>query len=138
MSDLDVDIDSSFEPTPTQELDVTPEPVDVRFYYIACLTALYVRDGKLKQRLLNIRLDLNAPQVNLQALNQCNMAAIGRVMQELNLKQEDIKDIVLNSISFLGAMTPETFEAQVPTLVDGGLPPTEQAPDQDAATGLEK
>lgn len=99
-------IEESLAETVT-EAEVIPE--QPHLYIIAAVKVIYVRNGAVKERTVNVLLDLLVPYITQQTLNDMNKAAAGRVMEEGNVKAEDIRGAVIMNISSLGEMTPEQF-----------------------------
>lgn len=100
-------IEESLAETVTEPEEVIPERPHL--YIIAAVKVIYVRDGAVKERTVNVLLDLLVPFITRQTLNDVNKAAAGRVMEEGNVKDEDIRGAVIMNISSLGEMTPEQF-----------------------------
>ena len=100
-------IEESLAETVTEPEEVTPERPHL--YIIAAVKVIYVRNGAVKERTVNVLLDLLVPYITQQTLNDMNKAAAGRVMEEGNVKAEDIRGAVVMNISSLGEMTPEQF-----------------------------
>ena len=133
------DIDSILEATPDPVSEVTiKEEEPLFFFYMVSATVLYKRENSLKQRQINIRLELDNPNITFAVLTQTNRAIVGRIMQEFNIPIDDIKDIIINSISMLGAMTKEQFYAEPERgVVDGGVPPEPSEAHVEAPQGTE-
>lgn len=83
-----------------------------RFYYLAAVKIVYLRDAKPKEKTVNVLLDLAYPHINQKTLNDINRAACGRIMKEANVEGENIREAIVMNISFLGHMTPEIFRDQ--------------------------
>lgn len=101
-------IEESLAETVT-EAEVIPE--QPHLYIIAAVKVIYIRNGSVKERTVNVLLDLLVPFITRQTLNDVNKAAAGRVMEEGNIKDEDIRGVVILNISSLGEMTPEQFRS---------------------------
>lgn len=99
-------------------IEVNPEPEMVEespdqtwFYYIANIKIYYLRDKRLKERNVNILITLAHPRVNYQAIRSAQQSAMGRIRQENKVEVKDMKDAVIESVSFLGEMTTAQWEA---------------------------
>lgn len=136
---MSYDIDSTLEATPDSVPEVKMEQQEpLFFFYMVSATVLYKRENSLKQRQINIRLELDNPNITFAVLTQTNRAIVGRIMQEFNIPIDDIKDIIINSISMLGAMTKEQFYAEPERgVVDGGVPPEPSDAHVEAPQGTE-
>lgn len=102
-------IEESLAETVTEPEEETPE--QPHLFIIATVKVIYVRNGAVKERTVNVLLDLLVPYITQQTLNDMNKAAAGRVMEEGNIKAEDIRGAVIMNISSLGEMTPEQFRS---------------------------
>lgn len=93
--------------------DVVEENAEPFFsYFVATAQVLYERNNQLKQRMINVILELAEPQITRAVIQESQRAAMGRLQTELNVNPESVKDIVWFSFSFLGQMTQSTFNAQ--------------------------
>lgn len=113
------DIDQEKEaPAPEPEQAEMPH-----FYFIAAVKVVYIREGKLKERTVNVLMDLIVPYINQNTMNDINRAACGRVMGENKVNGEDIREAVIMSISLLGQMTPTEFrQTPIESLVTDDIP----------------
>ena len=136
--DIDSTLEATPDPIPQTNSNQTEQTDPLFFFFMVSATVLYKRENSLKQRQINIRLELDNPNITLAVLAQINRAIIGRIMQEFNIPVEDVKDIIINNISILGAMTKEQFYAEPEKgIVDGGTPPEPLESHVEAPQGTE-
>lgn len=103
-------------PEPQQESDIPDEgqPQEpYRFFFLAAVRVLWVRDGKGKERTVNVLLNLAVPYISQNTMNDINRAACGRVMKENNVKGEDVREAIIMGLSILGQMTETMFNEQI-------------------------
>lgn len=100
-------MENNLAETNYQPDEVNPDPAHL--YFIAAVKIVYTRNGANKERTVNVLLDLLVPYITQQTLHDLNKAAAGRVMEEGNIKAEDILGAVVMNISPLGEMTPTQF-----------------------------
>lgn len=88
-----------------------PEPY--RFYFIAAVKVLWVREGKGKERTVNVMINLSVPYITQNTLNDINRAACGRVMSENKVPGEDVREAIVLGVSMLGQMTDTVFREEI-------------------------
>lgn len=98
-------------------------PTNVKSYFMAAVLAIYMKDEQQRQRNMNVLLQLAAPVVNKDGLAQIQRSAVARLNTENGVAVTDVKDVVIQSISFLGVMTPEDFEGNQAAPVAAAAPP---------------
>lgn len=91
--------------------EAPPEPF--RFYFIAAVKVLWVREGKGKERTLNVMINLSVPYITQNTLNDINRAACGRVMSENKVPGEDVREAIVLGVSLLGQMTDTVFREEI-------------------------
>lgn len=117
-------IEEAVEITEDDSRDEFPEPQEdgdaqtgdmepFRFFFIAAVKVLWVRDKKPKERTVNVMLNLVVPYITQNTLNDINRAACGRVMAENKVPGEDIREAIVMNVSILGQMTERTFREEV-------------------------
>lgn len=92
----------------------TPNSAKKFHYFMPSCTVIYERDGQTKQRTMNVVVQVSDKEFNYPALNQARMGCLQRVNMENNVKQEDVKDFILNSINPMGFMSQDEFEGKAP------------------------
>lgn len=138
MQPKDVNTEDDFgQEEPAVETAEPSVEQSVHFYFIAAVRVAYVREDRLKERSVNILLDLMVPYVSQQTLADINRASANRIIEEMGIQINDIQDIVIQGISSLGAMTPEEFRGPTENVTESiPLEPEEKAtdtPDSNAA-----
>lgn len=78
-------------------------------FYLAAATVYYERDGFMKERTLNAALSLPSKTVTNYGLQNVQKAVILRVCEENKVDREQIKDVVLLNLNYLGHMTLKEF-----------------------------
>lgn len=101
------------------------------FFFIAAVRVAYQRDGKLKERSVNILLDLIVPHITQQTLTDINRAAANRIVEDMKVEFDSIQDIVIQGISSLGMMTPDEFRAPTENITE--REETSEVPQEEAA-----
>lgn len=110
------------------------------------LTIVYVTNGITRQQALNILAMEDDKNVTRALMGIAQQQAQVRFMTEVDPKA-DIRDVVINNISYLGFMTPEEFHKgfAVPNVpspenneqeAPATEAPDEPAPDQPAGAGI--
>lgn len=98
-----------------------PAPVKMAYFMITTLV-YYIREGVLKERHLNLLSEMPVDGAfSKSVLSLLSTKAISRVVTENNIPITDIRDAVILSMSFLGAMTPEEFHREAASSVDPTL-----------------
>mgnify|MGYP000253437875 CR=1 FL=1 len=127
MTKIDMDTEDDFGQQDAPEVEVRFQP---HFYFLAAVRVAYLREERLKERSVNILLDLQVPYVSQQTLADINRAAATRIIDEMAIQLNDIQDIVIQSVSSLGAMTPEEFRGTADNTVSKvDLEPEQEAPE---------
>jgi len=82
-------------------------------YFIATALCIYVKedDGEtaIKQRHLNVLLESDTAAITKSQLNTLHRSAMQRLNAENGVTPDQIKDIVIMNVSYLGQMLPEQF-----------------------------
>ena len=87
-------------------------PKSQKFYYsMACMLMFYVKDDTNKQRHLNVLVESEGPNLHKTHLAQMQRTALSRLKTENDIDPDAVKDAVIVSMSPLGFMTNEEFEA---------------------------
>ena len=86
-----------------------PEPESLHYYFIATVKIIFIREGRPRERTVNVLMDLLVPFITQNTLNDMNRIAAGKVVREGNVDENDIKEAITMSISPLGHMPPSTF-----------------------------
>lgn len=86
-----------------------PELEQPHYYYLAAVKILYVRDERVKERTVNVVINLNAPAITQTVITNINNSAAQRVARENEVDENDIHDAIIMSVSFIGAMPPTMF-----------------------------
>lgn len=88
-------------------------------YFMITSLVYYIREGVLKERHVNLLSEMPVDGAfSKSILSMLNSKAISRVVTENNIPVSDIRDTVILSMSFLGAMTSEEFHREVTSPVD--------------------
>lgn len=99
----------SFDPMPN-----TPSSAKKFYYFMPCCTVVYEREGSVKQRMMNVVVQLTEKEFSYPAINQARAGCIQRVQMEMDVKPEEVKDFMIHSINPLGFMSQPEFEGQAP------------------------
>lgn len=81
-------------------------------FFMVAVMAIYQRDEDIRQRHMNVLLEAATPNLTKAHLSQVQKSAMARLHAENNVPPGDVKDVVILSISVLGQMTQEQFEAE--------------------------
>ena len=81
-------------------------------HFLVTALAIYEREGVQKQRHLNIHASNEHAFLNRASLSAINIAVVDRLVRENAIDPNQIKDVVLLNISYLGSMTDEEFAAE--------------------------
>lgn len=105
------------------------------YFFMAVVTMYYMRDDALKERPINILLELPDEIINQEVLQQIQTAALQRLNQENNVDPSSVRDAVIVNIVRLAHCRPEEFhlpqpapqaEAPAPDVeIPGESPPAE-------------
>lgn len=80
--------------------------------YLASATLSYIRDGAPKSRQMNQLIAIEENRITLTSLNIARGEMIQRLKAEMGVPEEDVKDFIYNSISYLGHMSEREFTGQ--------------------------
>lgn len=83
-------------------------------FYMAAVLLTYTRpqleDGQvMKQRHMNIVLELPRKAITASALNNARMAVLQRLMEESQVSADQVHDVVFLGFSYLGNLRPSDF-----------------------------
>lgn len=78
-------------------------------FFMAAVLAIYEKEGAQKQRHLNVLIETDMVDITKEALGGIQRGAMQRMAAENAVTPEQIKDIVILGITFLGRMDPEVF-----------------------------
>ncbi len=92
----------------------TPNSARKFYYFMPCCTVVYIKNDEVKQRTLNVVVQISGREFNYPAINQARQGCIQRVMQEHEIENDSIKDFVINSVNPLGLMSQDEFEGNQP------------------------
>lgn len=81
-------------------------------YFMVAILAIYERGEIVKQRHLNVMIELPSPQITKANLSDIQRSAIARLHAENNVEVSAVRDIVILNISMLGVMPAEAFHGQ--------------------------
>ena len=84
-----------------------------KFFHIATMLSIYERDGKLAQRHVNLLMETDDGNVTKEHLQNLNASAIQRLRAENDVQHEQVKDLIVLSITLLGWMTQEEFYGKI-------------------------
>lgn len=97
---------------PEQEIPAEP----VKFFFMAAVRVIYIREEKVKEKSVNILLELSDPNIVKATLNDLNQAAANRVVNEGQLPPDSVREIIVMGIWPLASCTRTHFHTSVPVL----------------------
>lgn len=92
------------------------------YFFMAVITLFYMRDEKLKERPVNILLELPDDNITQDTLQSVQKAALQRLHQENNVEAADVKDAVITNIVRLAHCRPSEFHPQMEDSQSGPKP----------------
>lgn len=99
---------------------VTPELPSL--FFMVALLATYKRSDVIKQRHMNVMLELDDPNITKRQLTQVHQSTMTRLKAENDVTPDQVVDIVFLSINLLGQMTRAEFYDTGGKLDDTGRP----------------
>lgn len=91
----------------------TPELEEKLCQFMAVVLAFYDKGDGIKQRHMNIHMEVDSPNITQEALATIQRAAVARLQVENDVELAQIKDCVILNIVLLGLMTPTQFHGQI-------------------------
>ena len=81
-------------------------------YFIAKITVAYKRDNQMRSRSVNVVVRSDTGQINRHLLNSIQNNAMARVVTENKVREEHLRDVLVDNISILGQFTEAEFMAE--------------------------
>ncbi len=81
-------------------------------YFMVTALLTYTREDAQKQRHMNSLLQLPAKKITSTALNNVNRALLQRLWDESQVPVENVLDVAMLGISYLGHMTEQEFHGK--------------------------
>jgi hypothetical protein len=78
-------------------------------YYVVAALLTFIREGKPRQRHMNVVLELHRKAITASVLDNARSAFLQRLADETQVSGTDVNDITFLSFSYLGTMRPEDF-----------------------------
>lgn len=89
-------------------------------FFLAAVTAFYVKEDQQKQRTFNVLVELPVPIITKDRLGWIQKQAMARMQAENGVTPDLMRDIVILNISPLGSMPPEIFHGT--QTIEGAIP----------------
>ena len=118
------DIPDIAEDVPSEDV----QQVAVYLYYLAKITVSYKRNDAMRSRSVNVLVRSDTLGVNRALLNNIQNNAVGRVMMENKVKQDMIRDVIVDALMVLGQFTEEEFLAENSKITNMGPEEIEERP----------
>lgn len=100
----------------SEDIQMPEQPVEETSpqlcFFTAAIRVMYARDKALKERTVNVFIELNEPKITRDVLAHAQQNAMTRIMNEQRIVQEDFRDICFLGVTFLGQMTREEFHGK--------------------------
>jgi hypothetical protein len=84
-------------------------PKKLHHFFVCAVLTIYIKEGIQKQRHINILLETSGPNLTRKDLGSISQNSMARLHSENAVPPEDIKDVVILSITPLGKMSPDAF-----------------------------
>lgn len=94
---------ANFDPIPQNEVEPN------KFFFMGAVKVIYLREDKVKEKTVNVLIELADSNIIKSTLNDLNQAAANRVINEGQLPSDAVKDIVTLGIWPLACCTRQHF-----------------------------
>ena len=96
----------------TQEPEASEQVAQRFVYFISKITVAYKRDNQMRSRSVNVVVRSDTGQINRHLLNSIQNNAMARVVTENKVREENLRDVLVDNISILGQFTEDEFMAE--------------------------
>ena len=93
-----------------------PEPAQepIRYFFMAAVKVVFVREDKAREKTVNVLMDLGEPNIVRKTINDINRSAMKRVISETGITAEDIRDSIILNVWPMAACTATYFHEAAP------------------------